>query len=439
MVTVYEIVPGSRAEKAGINAGDILHTVNGHEIRDVLDYRFYMTESRLELALSRNGVFFQVKIHKETYTDIGLEFETYLMDKKQSCRNRCIFCFIDQLPEGMRDTLYFKDDDSRLSFLMGNYITLTNLTEADVDRIIAMRMSPVNISVHTVNPELRVKMMRNKHAGEVLSYLPRLAEAGITLNCQIVLCRGINDGDELDRSMRELAALHPAVGSVSVVPAGLTKYRDKLYPLSPYTPEEAAAVIRQVSAFGEECLERFGSRIFFCGDELYIKAGLPLPDEDFYEEFAQIENGVGMIASMRAEFDAAERLSLSDGEDTADSSERVVSVATGFAAYGFLRELADRAEQASRGLRVNVYAIRNDFFGESITVAGLLTGHDVAAQLAQKELGGLLLLPRVMLRAEGDLFLDGMTPDILSEKLGGIRIEFIENDGGELFDMLTGQ
>ena len=437
MVTVYEIVPGSYAEKAGIKAGDILHTVNGHEIRDVLDYRFYMTDERLEMSLSREGVFFQVKIHKETYTDIGLEFETYLMDKKQSCRNRCIFCFIDQLPKGMRKTLYFKDDDSRLSFLMGNYITLTNLSDEDVDRIIKMHMSPVNISVHTTNPELRVSMMRNSRAGEVLGYLRRMADAGITLNCQIVLCRGINDGAELDRTMRELAAMYPAVGSVSVVPAGLTKFRDKLYPLSPYTEDEAREIVRQVTAFGEKCMEEHGSRIFFCGDELYLKAGIPLPDGEFYEDFAQIENGVGMLASMRDEFDSAERFAWENGEN-ARETKRTVSVATGLAAYSFLKELAERVMNSVKGLKINVYPIKNEFFGENITVAGLLTGCDVAAQLAGRELGEQLLLPRVMLRSDGDLFLDGMTPEELSERLGGIQIAFTENDGGELFDRLLG-
>ncbi|MBR2460352.1 MAG: DUF512 domain-containing protein, partial [Clostridia bacterium] len=409
MVTVYEIVPGSPSEKAGIKAGDALHTVNGHEIRDVLDYRFYIFENRLELGLSRNGVFFQVKIHKETYADIGLEFETYLMDKKRSCHNRCIFCFIDQLPDGMRDTLYFKDDDSRLSFLLGNYITLTNLKDEDVERIISMHMSPVNISVHTTNPELRVRMMRNKRAGEVLRYLQVLADAGITLNCQIVLCRGINDGAELDRSMRELSELFPAVASVSVVPAGITKYRDKLYPLSPYSPEECKSIIRQVTAFGDSCLKKYGSRIIFCGDELYIKAGVPLPPEDFYEEFLQIENGVGMIASMRSEFDfAAEAadnkreprspshdLNVAKPENTEDSHiindtkispsrSRTVSIATGYAAYSHIRALSYKAEALVNGLKVNVYAIRNDFFGENITVAGLLTGRDLIAQLVDR-------------------------------------------------------
>ncbi len=433
MVTVYEIVPGSPADKAGIKAGDALHTVNGHEIKDVLDYRFFIFENRLDLELARDGVFFQVRIRKDRYADIGLEFETYLMDKKRSCHNRCIFCFIDQLPEGMRETLYFKDDDSRLSFLMGNYITLTNLKDEDVDRIVAMHMSPINVSVHTTNPELRVKMMRNNRAGEVLGYLKRMADAGITLNCQIVLCRGVNDGEELDRTMRELTELYPAIGSVSVVPSGLTKHREGLYPLTPFTPEECRAVVEQVERYADECMEKYGTRLFFCGDELYLKAGLPLHDEDYYEEFLQIENGVGMMASMEAEFNFA----LEDAP-MYEGSARVVSVATGYAAYGFIDSLAKKAEAASGGrLKINVYAIRNDFFGENITVAGLLTAQDIVAQLKGKELGETLFLPAVTLRAEGDLFLDGLSPEDVSRELS-VPLCFVKNDGNELLEVLLG-
>ena len=433
MVTVYEIVPGSPADKVGIKAGDALHTVNGHEIKDVLDYRFFIFENRLDLELARDGVFFQVRIRKDRYADIGLEFETYLMDKKRSCHNRCIFCFIDQLPEGMRETLYFKDDDSRLSFLMGNYITLTNLKDEDVDRIIAMHMSPINVSVHTTNPDLRVKMMRNNRAGEVLGYLKRMADAGITLNCQIVLCRGVNDGEELDRTMRELTELYPSIGSVSIVPSGLTKHREGLYPLIPFTPEECKTVVEQVERFADGCMEKYGTRLFFCGDELYLKAGLPLHDEAYYEEFLQIENGVGMMASMEAEFDFA----LEDAP-ACEGNARVVSVATGYAAHDFIASLAKKAEAASCGrLKVNVYAIRNDFFGENITVAGLLTAQDIVAQLKGKELGETLFLPAVTLRAEGDLFLDGLSPDDVSRELS-VPLCFVKNDGGELLDALMG-
>ena len=433
MVTVYGIVPGSDSDKLGVKAGDILHTVNECEVNDVLDYRFYLTDTKVRLTLERDGELYQIEIRKEMYADIGLEFETYLMDKKRSCRNRCIFCFIDQLPKGMRETLYFKDDDSRLSFLMGNYVTLTNLSDKDVDRIVKMHISPINVSVHTTNPELRVEMMKNKRAGEVLKYLDRFKEAGIELNLQIVLCRGINDGNELTRSMTDLAELYPAVTSVSVVPSGLTKYRQGLYPLTPFTPKECAEVIDQVTAFGDKCVEKYGTRLFYLGDEFYIKSGRALPNEEFYEGYPQIENGVGMVTSLRTEFDCAIE------DEPKNNDVRTVSCATGYAAYDVIRGLADKTEKENPGLKINVYKIRNDFFGESITVAGLLTGKDILAQLQSEagagRLGDKLLLPKVCLRAEGDLFLDGMTPEELSDALG-VKIEFVPNDGYELLAAL---
>lgn len=432
MVTVYGIAPGSLAEEKGVKVGDKLHTVNGNEVSDVLDYRFYLTDTRVKLELERDGVFFEILINKEMYADIGLEFETYLMDKKRSCQNRCIFCFIDQLPKGLRDTLYFKDDDSRLSFLMGNYVTLTNLKESDVDRIIKMKISPINVSVHTMNPSLRVQMMKNKNAGLVLLYLKRLADAGIEINAQIVLCKGINDGKELDFTMSELERLHPALASCSIVPAGMTCFRENLYPLEAFEPNECVRVIEQVEKFADVCYQKHGSRIFFCGDELYIKGGLPLHNEDYYEGYPQIENGVGMIASMQGEFEFA----IEEEQDCA--CERTVSVATGCSAYEFICSLAKKTEETVKGLRVHVYKIRNDFFGESITVAGLLTGIDIINQLKDRELGDTLLLPRVMLRAEGDLTLDGLTPSEIEKELN-VKIKFVEGDGGAFVDALLGR
>ncbi len=413
MVTVTGVERASLAEKHGIKPGDILISVNDHDIRDVLDYQFRLCEKKVTLKIHREAELFDVTIKKNEYGDIGLCFESYLMDKKQSCRNKCVFCFIDQLPCGMRDSLYFKDDDSRLSFLMGNYITLTNLTEEDVLRIIEMKTSPINISVHTTNPELRVKMMKNKRAGEVLDYMRRLAEAGISLNCQIVLCKGLNDGEELMRSMRDLTKLTPNLLGVSIVPAGITDHRDGLYPLEPFTPEETAAVIDTVDAFAAECMEKYGSRLFFCSDEMYLKCGRELPSEEYYEGYPQIENGVGMIRSMQCEFeDELEFLSDYDLE-----KPRKLSIATGYAAYDFIKSLADELMRRIEKLDITVCRIKNNFFGENITVAGLITGTDLREQLSGKPLGERLIVPSVMLRAEGDMFLDSITVEELSSIL----------------------
>ena len=435
MVKIVSVSKKSRADRAGIIAGDVLVSINGREIHDVLDYRFYLAERQISLTVKRDGEELVFEIKKSEYDDIGLEFETPLMDKKMSCENKCVFCFIDQLPKGLRESLYFKDDDSRLSFLHGNYVTLTNMHDRDIDRIIEMHISPVNISVHTTNPELRVKMMKNKRSGEVLSYLGRLADAGISLCCQIVLCRGLNDGAELDRTMRDLEGLYPSLVSTSIVPAGLTKYRDGLYELEPFTPEECREVLRQVNAFGDECKKKHGTRLFYPADELYIKGGVPLPDEEFYEEYSQIENGVGMLASLESEFKC--ELDYLDEYLPDYSGKREVSMATGYAAYEHIARLAYLLESRVEGLKINVYPIKNNFFGEHITVAGLLTGEDMEAQLKDKLLDDALLIPSVTLRADGDLFLDGKTPEWLSESLG-TEVLTVESDGCDLIKKILG-
>jgi len=433
MVKIFDVTEGSKAYEAGIRAGDQLIAVNGHEISDVLDYSFYMAKKHVILKLYRSGVMFDARIVKSTYEDIGLNFESFLMDKQHACKNKCVFCFIDQNPKGMRSPIYFKDDDSRMSFISGSYITLTNLSERDIDRIVLMKTSPINISVHTTNPELRVRMMNNKYAGNVLDIMRRFAEAHITMNCQIVLCRDLNDGEELNRSMHELAELYPAVNSVSIVPAGLTKYREEngLYPLEPFTPEQCRQIIKQVTDFGDICLEKLGSRLFFCGDELYIKGGLEIPDGDFYEGYPQLANGVGTISSMYDEFESF--LDSIDINDYQPNRKREVSIATGEAAYGFISAMARVLEEICPGLTCHVYAIKNEFFGENITVTGLLTGQDLAKQLEGKRLGERLLLSCSMLRFERDMFLDNMTPDELSRTLH-VPIEFTENDGGSFVE-----
>ncbi len=433
MTEISYVAPGSLAARAGVREGDILVAINGNNINDVLDYRFYLTERCLVLSLTREGAPLTVTIRKGEYDDIGLDFPTPLMDKKHSCKNKCIFCFIDQLPSGMRKSLYFKDDDSRLSFLHGNYITLTNLSDADIDRIIKMRISPLRVSVHTTDPELRVSMMKNKRAGQVLEYIHRIAAAGIDIDAQVVLCRGVNDGPALERTMTDLLKYYPALQSVSIVPAGLTKHREGLYPLSPYTPAESAEIIGQVTKMGDECQAKFGRRIFFAADELYIRAHLPIPDADYYEGFAQLEDGVGLIASLREEFGFA----LEDMELPAELSRRV-TIVTGVAACDTLTALASRLCRAVEGLEIDVIPIKNDFFGHSVTVAGLLTAADIAAQLRGVDLGEVVLFPAVALRASDEpVFLDDKTPEWLSEQLG-VPVYAAPNDGWELVRLILG-
>ena len=436
MVEITEVLAHSRAEKAGITAGDVLVAINGNSITDVLDYRFYLADRHITLKLRRGDMNFEVVIDKGEYDDIGLEFATPLMDKKMRCANKCIFCFIDQLPKGLRETLYFKDDDSRLSFLHGNYITLTNLSESDVDRIINMHITPINVSVHTTNPALRVEMMKNKNAGKVLSYLDRFKAGGTHMRGQIVLCKNVNDKDELSRTMSDLAKLYPNMDSVSIVPAGLTKFRDGLYPLESFTKEECRKVISQVTEFGDACLEKYGTRLFYPADELYIKGELPLPAADFYEDFTQIENGVGMIASMKEDFDV-ELSFLPDYIEALGDKKRSVSVVTGAASYDFICSLCEKLSLLCKNLKINVYKIKNNFFGEEITVSGLLTGKDIYEQLNGENLGDALILPCNCLRSEGDLFLCGMHWEELSDKLS-VPVSFSTDSGTDFVSKIFG-
>ena len=397
--------------------GDTVVSINGNEILDVLDYKFFAYDRDLDVILRRpDGSEYAVRVRKDEGGDLGLDFGSYLMDAPRSCANACVFCFIDQLPRGMRRTMYFKDDDARLSFLLGNYITLTNLSAREVERIIALHVSPINVSVHTTNPELRCKMLRNPRAGESLDVMRRFAKAGIVMNCQIVCCPGLNDGEELTRSMRELEALWPAVHSVSIVPVGLTKFREHLYPLTPFTAEHAAETVDLVEAFSEGCLHRHGSRIFFCGDELYLKAGL--------------ENGVGMLRLLETEFRSA--LKLADAPDGRD-----FTIAAGVAAAPLLEKLLLLAREAFPTLRGRVVAVENDFFGRSITVTGLVTGGDLIAQLKGRELGERLLISQNMLRRQEMDFLDDVTLEGASAALG-LPIYPVECDGFALCDAMFG-
>ncbi len=427
-VKIQSVIKDSPAFHAGVKENDILISLNGHEIRDVLDYMYYAAEINVSTTVDRSGRRLTFHIEKSEYDDLGLEFETFLMDKKQSCTNKCIFCFIDQMPPNMRETLYFKDDDSRLSFLQGNYVTLTNLDQKDIDRIIDMRLN-INISVHTTNPELRCTMMHNRFAGEKLKYLKQFADAGIAMNCQIVLCPGINDGDELRRTLTDLGNLMPNIKSAAVVPVGVTKFRDGLYPLEKFNKETAGQAIDLIESFQAEFLEKYGTRLVFPADEFYITAERELPDGDYYEDYCQYENGIGMLRSLADEFESAMKIA----DDP--TKPRTVSIATGAAVYDFLVKLVKKAEEKWNNIKCNVYKIRNDFFGETITVTGLITAQDIIAQLKGKELGDALLISKSMLMRDSDIFLDDLRiPDV--EKALRVYVRPVDNEGFELLDAI---
>ena len=411
--------------------GETLLSINGKLIRDVLDYKFYSYDRDLLLELKTpEGKLRLVRVRKAEGQDLGLDFETYLMDRPRACANRCVFCFIDQNPPGMRKSIYFKDDDARLSFLMGCYITLTNLTEREIERIIALRVSPVNISVHATDPALRARLLGNRRAGEAFGIMRRFADAGITMNCQIVCCPGLNDGDALARTLEDLKSLHPAVRSISVVPVGLTCHRAGLPELAPFTAQSARSVIEQVTQFGNKCMEELGTRLAFCSDELYLTAQLPLPPDAFYEEHVQLENGVGMLRLLEAEFELALR--------AADAPDGVpFSIATGAAAAPMIEKLLFSAKEKYDKLNGRVFPIRNDFFGESVTVAGLVTGGDLLAQLRGADLGARLLISADMLRREEVDFLDSIPLSEVSAALG-VPVYPVENDGGALCDAMFG-
>lgn len=431
-VTIKSVQGGSLAEKKRISAGDCLISVNGNAVRDVLDYRFYLNDQKLRIVLKgADGRSKVVTIIKDEFEDIGLEFETYLMDKQQHCKNKCIFCFIDQLPKGLRESLYFKDDDSRLSFLFGNYITLTNMSDEDVDRIIKMHISPVNISVHTMNPDLRVKMMLNPHAGESLRYIDKLAQGGILLNTQLVLCPNINDGKELEFSLQKLGELYPQVQSIAAVPVGLSDHRDGLYPLEAYTAETAGEVVDIIDRFNAEFKKKHGEIIAYAADEFYIKAGRKIPDAEYYNDFPQLENGVGMWALLESEFiQALEECKIKE-------KQRRVTVVTGQAAYPLIKSLSEKAMGKINGLDINVVEAKNKLLGEMITVSGLLCGRDIFDALESVELGEELLIPPNCLRSEGDMFLDDMTVTELSEKLG-VKVTANGVGGDDLLFALLG-
>ena len=424
---------GSIAWEMGIEPGDRLLQINGSIIEDVFDYHYYTNDEELLILIQKeNGEEWELEIEKDYDEDLGIEFEQGLMDEYRSCRNKCMFCFIDQMPKGMRDTLYFKDDDSRLSFLQGNYITLTNMSDHDIQRIVDYHLEPINVSIHTTNPELRCKMLHNRFAGDALKKIQILYDGGITMNGQIVLCKGINDGEELERSIRDMTKWLPNLQSVSVVPVGLTKFRDGLYPLEPFTKEDAKEVLGIIHKWQKKIYEEYGIHFIHAGDEWYLLAEEELPEEERYDGYLQLENGVGMLRLLLNEFEEAYEPLAGDGR------EIHLSMATGKLAYPYLKEMLERLKAKYPNLNVNLFEIRNDFFGERITVAGLITGQDLIAQLKGQDLGDALLLPCSMLRSGEEVFLDDVTVTELSDALQ-VPIDIVKSSGQDFIEAVLQQ
>lgn len=430
---VETVEKDSIAQELGIEPGDRLISINGQEIEDIFDYQYYVEDEELLLLIEKaDGEQWELEIEKDADEALGIGFGAGLMDEYRSCCNRCIFCFIDQMPPGMRDTLYFKDDDSRLSFLQGNYVTLTNMSEHDIQRIIKYRLEPINISFQTTNPELRCRMLHNRFAGDALKKVDLLYQGGIEMNGQIVLCKGVNDGEELERSIRDLTRYLPLLRSVSVVPVGLTKFRDGLYPLEPFTKEEARQVLEIIHRWQKKIYEEYGFHFIHAGDEWYLLAEEEVPEEERYDGYLQLENGVGMLRLLFNEFEDAFR------QQKGDQRSEELSAATGKLAYPYIRRMAERIEERYPGVKIHVYCIRNDFFGERITVSGLITGGDIIAQLKGKRLGSRLLLPCNMLKADEDVFLDDLTVKEVSDALQ-VPVNIVKSSGQDLVDAMLGE
>ena len=430
---VEKVLSGSIAEEMEITPGDALLEINGHKIEDIFDYQYYTQDEYIEILVRKpSGEEWLLEIDKGYDEDLGITFENGLMDDYRSCHNKCMFCFIDQMPKGMRDTLYFKDDDSRLSFLQGNYVTLTNMSDEDVDRIIRYNLSPINVSFQTTNPELRCRMLNNRFAGQALEKAWKLAQAGIIMNGQIVLCKGVNDGAELDRSIRDLSAYLPNLESVSVVPVGLSKYRDGLYPLEPFTKEDAQDVLRIIHGWQNKIYPEYGTHFVHASDEWYILAEEELPQEEQYDGYLQLENGVGMLRLLLDEFAEAMEEDRINGRQ---ARAKHITLATGRLAYRFIKQMAKQMGERYEGLQIDVIAIRNDFFGEMITVSGLLTGQDIMAQLKDRDLGEKLLLPQNVLKSGEPVFLDDYTLDDI-EKALQVRIDIVKSSGRDFIEAI---
>lgn len=428
---IKRTAPNSIAAELGIEPGDVLLKINDNEIMDIFDYQYFIQDEYIEVLIRKaDGDEWLLEIDKEYDEDLGIEFENGLMDDYRSCHNKCIFCFIDQMPKGMRDTLYFKDDDSRLSFLQGNYVTLTNMSDNDVDRIIRYHLSPINISFQTTNPKLRCMMLNNRFAGEALERVKKLYEAGITMNGQIVLCKGINDGEELERSISDLTAYLPHLESVSVVPVGLSKYREGLYPLEPFEKEDAVKVLECIHRWQRRLYPEYGVHFVHASDEWYIMAGEELPESERYDGYLQLENGVGMLRLLREEFDDAvsKLLAMEDIDIIREKASEELSIVTGKLAYPYILKMSEEIMRLFSKMAIHVYAITNDFFGEMITVSGLLTGQDIIKQLKGKKLGARILLPQNVLRSGEDYFLDDITISEVEKSLQ-VKADIVKSSG----------
>ncbi len=434
---IKKILQGSIAEELGMEPGDKLLQISDTDIEDIFDYQFLVQDEYIEVLIEKpDGEQWLLEIDKDFDEDLGIEFENGLMDDYRSCHNKCIFCFIDQMPKGMRDTLYFKDDDSRLSFLQGNYVTLTNMSDHDIDRIIRYNLSPINISFQTTNPELRCKMLNNRFAGEALKKVEKLYEAGILMNGQIVLCKGINDGAELERSISDLTKYLPYLESVSVVPVGLSKHREGLYPLEAFTKEDAKEVLKTIHAWQAKLYPEYALHFIHASDEWYILAEEELPEADNYDGYIQYENGVGMLRMLIDEVEDAVAIAKERGLLPC-VKQREISIATGKLAFPYIKEFADKLTALCAGLQVHVYAIRNDFFGEMITVSGLITGQDIVAQLKEQPLGEKLYLPENILRSGEDVFLDDFTVSDVQNSLQ-VPLDIVKSNGYELVSCILG-
>lgn len=427
---IEKIISGSISEELDINPGDILLNINGHKVKDIIDYKYLISDENIVVEIEKNeGEIWQYEIEKEYDEDLGIIFNNPLIDKAKSCRNKCMFCFIDQLPPNMRETLYFKDDDSRLSFLQGNFITLTNMSDDEIDRIIKYKLSPINISVHTTNPELRVKMLKNKNAGKIYDILKRFHQAKLKVNCQIVLVRGVNDGEELKNTLTDLAELYPTIGSVAIVPVGITKYRQDLEKLNPFDKDSSNSLLEDIFLLQDRFFKKINTRFVFLSDEFFALSDKKIPSKEYYEGFPQLENGVGLIRSLEDEV-----VKELEKIDNYKSNKKKILIATGTLAYDFLKNLFGKIQEKFKGLKIKVIPITNHFFGDTITVAGLITGGDLIEQVKNLDFD-TLFIPRSMMKAGEDIFLDNLTVKEV-EKILNTNIIISEVDGKALIENL---